>query len=362
MDLSGINTVGGGGFADPPVRPWLDVEGKPINAHGGGLLFHGGRAYWYGECRPEGPASLNARIGVAVYVSDDLVHWENGGVCLPVSEDPDHPMAPGCKIERPKVLFNAHTGQFVMWWHHDLKGRGHASALAGVAVSDSPVGPFRLHRVQRANLGFWPLNALPEQKVAMVSEATRCSKFGGGPGEGADAHNVLARDYPVGQMVRDMTLFQDDDGTAYHIFASEDNGTIHMAELTPDFLDHSGRYIRAFEGRWMEAPCVFKRNGSFGFLASGCTSWRPNAARSGGAAAMFGPWTEWENPCRGVNPENGVGPELTFGGQSTCVFQIPGEDRYYAMFDLWNPEDLHESRYLWLPLRWEGDRFFIEFA
>ena len=30
-------------------------------------------------------------------------------------------------------------------------------------------------------------------------------------------------------MARDMTLFVDDDGTAFHIYASEDNGTLQIS-------------------------------------------------------------------------------------------------------------------------------------
>lgn len=47
-------------------------------------------------------------------------------------------------------------------------------------------------------------------------------------------------------MSRDMTLFVDDDGKAYHIYSSEENLTLHIAELTDDYLGHSGRYIRIF--------------------------------------------------------------------------------------------------------------------
>lgn len=28
---------------------WLDTSGNPINAHGGGILYHNGMYYWYGE-------------------------------------------------------------------------------------------------------------------------------------------------------------------------------------------------------------------------------------------------------------------------------------------------------------------------
>jgi len=33
----------------PPGEVWLDTAGKTINAHGGGMLYHNGTYYWYGE-------------------------------------------------------------------------------------------------------------------------------------------------------------------------------------------------------------------------------------------------------------------------------------------------------------------------
>lgn len=32
-----------------PGEVWLDSAGQAINAHGGGMLFHEGTYYWYGE-------------------------------------------------------------------------------------------------------------------------------------------------------------------------------------------------------------------------------------------------------------------------------------------------------------------------
>ena len=32
-------------------------------------------------------------------------------------------------------------------------------------------------------------------------------------------------------MARDMTLFEDDDGTAFHVYASEENGTLQISQL-----------------------------------------------------------------------------------------------------------------------------------
>ena len=34
-------------------KVWRDTEGNVINAHGGGVLYHEGKYYWFGEHRPE---------------------------------------------------------------------------------------------------------------------------------------------------------------------------------------------------------------------------------------------------------------------------------------------------------------------
>lgn len=47
-------------------------------------------------------------------------------------------------LERPKVLHNHQTGKFVMWMHIDDAQYGWARV--GVAVSDSPLGPFSYER------------------------------------------------------------------------------------------------------------------------------------------------------------------------------------------------------------------------
>ncbi len=36
-------------------------------------------------------------------------------------------------------------------------------------------------------------------------------------------------------MARDMTLFVDDDGQAYHLYASEENSTLHIRGLTDEY-------------------------------------------------------------------------------------------------------------------------------
>ena len=36
-----------------PGVEWLDTNNEKINAHGGGILYHEGIYYWYGECKSD---------------------------------------------------------------------------------------------------------------------------------------------------------------------------------------------------------------------------------------------------------------------------------------------------------------------
>ena len=178
--------------ASAPALPnggiWKDTDGVHINAHGGGLLKDGDVWYWYGEHKVEGKAGNRAQVGVGCYSSRDLVTWKNEGIALKVSNEEGHDIEKDCILERPKVVKAPATGKYAMLFHLERKGLGYKDARVGFAVSDSPTGPFSFVRSCR-------------------------------PVDGK-------------MMSRDMTVFVDDDGSAWHIFASEENSTLHFAELT----------------------------------------------------------------------------------------------------------------------------------
>lgn len=243
-----------------------------------------------------------------------------------------------------------------MWFHLELKGQGYNAARAGVAISDNVTGPYEFINSFRPNAGHWPINLDDKYKVPLSKEELKNINFTGGPNEAAKECKVLRRDFKGGQMSRDMNLFVDDDQKAYHIFASEENGTLHISQLTDDYIFYAGKYVRAFENRWMEAPAICKRNGKYYLVMSGCTGWAPNAARSAVAESMFGPWKELGNPCIGKNADT------TFGGQSTCIVKVLGkEDAYVAFFDIWRPENAIDGRYMPLPINFTDDDFKIEY-
>ena len=136
-----------------PGQEWPDRKGEHINAHGGGLLFHEGKYYWYGENRPA--RGFTTEVGVEVYSSSDLMNWEDEGVALAVSEEAGHDIERGCIMERPKVVRNPKTGKFVMWFHLELKGKGYAAARVALPRAILRWGRSGLS-VLCAECGKWP--------------------------------------------------------------------------------------------------------------------------------------------------------------------------------------------------------------
>ena len=323
---------------------WYDDGGRHINAHGGGVMKYEDTYYWFGEHKDD--RTSDAMVGVMCYSSKDLVNWHNCGVALSVTEPApnqsnnrnfrrrgattDSDIERGCILERPKVIYNPVTKKFCMWFHLELKGQGYNAARYGVAVADRPEGPYKFLYSSRANAGTWPIEGSP-----------------------MNFDEYLRRDFSTGQMARDMTLFVDDDGKAYHIFSSEENFTLHIAELTADYLHHTGKYTRVAPGGQNEAPAIFKHDGTYWMITSGCTGWAPNEARMFSAPSIWGPWTQHPNPCRGPLEEK------TFNGQSTFILEVRSENqevRYIFMADIWRPHRPRDARYIWLPIEFENGK------
>lgn len=333
-----------------PGQEWPDRKGEHINAHGGGLLFHEGKYYWYGENRPA--RGFTTEVGVEVYSSSDLMNWEDEGVALAVSEEAGHDIERGCIMERPKVVRNPKTGKFVMLFHLELKGQGYAAARVGFAESDSPVGPFRFIRSLRPNAGKWPVDFSRRdiRKAKKLKEADYKEWWTPEWREAIREGLLLARDVPGGQMSRDMTVYVDDDGKAYHIYSAEENLTLNIAELADDYLDYTGRYVRVAPGGQNEAPAIFKRDGVYWMVTSGCTGWAPNEARMFKATSLWGPWEQLPSPFVGKDAKK------SFHTQGTYIFKVEGtEDGFVFMADRWNPRSLKNSRHIWLPIDFEAD-------
>jgi beta-xylosidase len=337
-----------------PGEIWPDNNGVHINAHGGGILFHEGTYYWFGEHKIEGGAGNVAHVGVHVYSSTDLYNWKDEGIALPVSDDPKSEIVKGCIIERPKVIFNKKTGKFVMWFHLELLGQGYSAARSGVAVADKVTGPYHYLGSLRPNAGVWPSNVPDELKKPLsAAEAEAISKIHlpGGPVPDYPKESLFRLHHEGGQMARDMNLFVDDDGKAYHIYSSEHNGTLHISQLTDDYLKPAGKYIRIFPGDFNEAPAMFKHRGKYYIISSGCTGWAHNPARLSVADSIGGPWKSLGHPAVGTDEQKAT----TFQSQSTFVLPVQGKkDAFIFMADRWRPENAIDGRYVWLPIEFDS--------
>ncbi|MEO5681757.1 MAG: glycoside hydrolase family 43 protein [Chitinophagaceae bacterium] len=295
-----------------PGQLWNDVQGNPINAHGGGLLFYNGLYYWFGEIK-KGPTTRVAYVtswenyrtaagGVSCYSSADLHNWKFEGIALsPNQGSPNHDLHTSKVIERPKVIYNKKTRQFVMWMHLDYED--YSYARTGVAVSDKVTGPFRFLKTDQLN----------------------------------------------GQESRDMTLFQDEDEKAYIVYASEDNASIHINLLSDDYLRPSNIEKRILVNKHREAPIVIKHQKKYYLFTSGCTGWKANALSYAIATHPLSEWYLFDNPCIGSGATN------TFNSQGTFMIPMPGKDNAFIFLaDRWNQTDLQDSRYVWLPMRFHN--------
>ena len=188
------------------VNPRRDVAGEIIDAHDGCLQFFDGRFYLYGTAygNSDGYGMSNR---YRVYRSPDLVGWTFAGELLK-----DQPTG---VYYRPYVVFNPRTRKYVLWYNwYPAKWNGQT----GVAVSDSPVGPFSL-----------------------VNSNVRLSHPGAGDG----------------------SLFVDDDGTGYFIYTAIGEGyTVRVERLTPDYLGATGQTSRLLAAGG-EAPLLFRRGNTY---------------------------------------------------------------------------------------------------
>jgi len=305
-----------------PGEVWRDVNGQPIQAHGGGILVHSNVYYWYGEDRTPG-----GRGGVACYSSTNLYDWKREGVMLSRADLPRYYDSPTF-VERPKVIFNPRTKKFVMWMHAEQAGYHYA--CAGIATSDTPTGPFVF--------------------LKTIRPITNDFEF---PADDPNGQKQF------GATFRDMNLFVDDNGGAYVFYAAEDNWTMYVVQLNDEF---TGTKTPAIENKtWArillrahrEAPAPFKASGRYYLITSACTGWAPNAADCAVAKNVLGPYQSLGNPCIGTNANK------TFGTQSTFVLPAPGrKGKFIFMADEWRPQDLADSRYIWLPLISKSDGAF----
>jgi hypothetical protein len=219
------------------------------------------------------------------------------------------------------VIYNDQTRKYVMWYWFHMQ---YPSVMMMVAVSDTPTGPFQVL----------------------------------GPKEvGTD--NGFASDH---------NLFKDDDGKAYLVYTDHEtqatatpgsNGryAIRIDSLTDDYLNSNREGAYAID-HGCEAPAMIKYQGKYLVAASGVAGW-------GGTANYY---TVADSPLGPYGPRKLLTGDNDWGGQLTSLLYVKETNGVLAMFDQWwvtrdehhakaprpGSTDLNESRYLWLPLSFDG--------
>jgi len=282
--------------------PLFDTNGDFAHAHGGGILQYGGYFYYFGENRNYN--GDDTFFAVSCYRSKDLKKWEFRNHVLTRDADADLEFA---KIERPKVVYCVATGKFVMWAHKEY-GSDYNQARAAVAWCDTPDGKY-----------------------------TYVGSFN-----------------PLGYMSRDCTLYVDGDGSGYFLSAANNNADFHLYKLTSDYLSVDYLVTKIWVGLSREAPCLFKRNGIYFIVSSGCTGWSPNQGKYGYASDLAGPWSSLYD----------VGNSTTYSSQSHYVLTLEGSEgtSYMYMGDRWARvwgDYTDRSRYIWLPLEFSSDTSMV---
>ena len=300
--------------------PWHDTDGNIINASDGGILFAEGKYHWYGQALRPMPFSTNGKggqtttTGVVMYESEDLLNWKYEGVILACSDDPNSPLYAPMRFERPKIIYNEKTKQYVLWCHYVKYPGDHGTtdgtAEAGVAVCDRVNGTYQ-----------W-----------------------------------LGTCRPVDNMlVRDCMLYKDSDGTAYFIYdrdatpqakaGEKADRCLYIVKLSDDYLSFTDCYKRIDACYWREAPVIIHKGDYYYMITSGLSGWQTNQAEAFRSHHLMGTWESIGDPC--IDDFT----HTTFNTQGSNVFQVNGkEDFFVVMFERHNTSNFLECSYIWLPV------------
>ncbi|GAB2979466.1 family 43 glycosylhydrolase [Saccharothrix stipae] len=212
------------------------------------------------------------------FSSTDLVNWTDHGVVL------DH--GPGVSWAdnsawAPAVA--AKNGRYYMYFSGGAAS-GDTSKHLGVAVSDSPTGPFR--------------DALGRPLI----------RAGAYPGQAID---------PM--------VFTDDDGRSYLYWG---NGAAHVVPLNADMVSFDPAAVRTITpSGYREASFVLKRNGTYYFM------WSENDTRDENYQVAYatgpsplGPWTK-----RGVVLQKRLDLGIKGTGHHSVV-KAPGTDTWHVAY------------------------------
>jgi hypothetical protein len=285
------------------IEPRRDVNGTIMDIHDGTLTYFAGLYYYYGAsyglCKEPAGDSGCSDVGVgkcgfqlnhnvSLYTSTDLKTWQFKGHVFEMARDSPVPAIQFC----PKVLYNALTKKWVLWYNWIAKG-DFSKSYYGVATSSDSHGPFK---VVNSNI-----------------TTLRYANTG------------------------DFNLFLDDNGKdAYVIYTSHITGPgethkMSIEKLAPDFLSSLGAQASSgyFGQTFVEAPAMFQRGNMYYAVFGTCCCY----CKKGGPVTYY----------TSTNP---LGPYKT--GQVISA-NIPAQQTH--IFSFLTP---HGPRYMWQGDRWQS--------
>lgn len=336
-----------------PGELWLDTKGQPIQAHGFSVFYKDGLYYWYGENKEFTKAGGTIwHWGVRCYVSEDLYNWEDKGLIIPPQpEDLMSPLHPTYCMDRPHIIYCEKTKKYVAWLKIMAGGDNATSQFMSVMQADNFLGPYEfVHKIYK------PLQMDTGDFTLQVDEETKKAYF------------IFER--PHFELV---TVTLDETYT----------------EVTEEYSKH---YQNLFPPYTREAPTYFEHNGKKYIFTSGTSGYYPNPSQVAVFDEFHGEYIDLGNP------HIGDVSNTSFSSQITSVLKIPGKELYIACADRWKPEreameqssqviegmkryfadytpdespkealplpgkeseqmeDTSVSRYVWLPIEWEGEK------
>ncbi|KAL1749134.1 glycoside hydrolase family 43 and carbohydrate-binding module family 35 protein [Schizophyllum fasciatum] len=265
-----------------PGAAWADTDGNVIQAHGGGFLKASLLSY----------GSFKA---VSCYSSSDFMTWNRETDALTPKDGTN--ISSSNIVERPKVIYNEKNKEYVMWFHSDSSNYG--AAQQGVATASTPCGPY-----------------------------TYRESF-----------------QPLGAQSRDMGIFVDDDGTAYVLYASDNNQNFKISRLDDDYYTVT-KQVNQISSSTLESPGIFKRGGTYYLIASHTTGWAPNPNKFFTASSIDGTFSS----------EADIAPSKTRTYYSQNTYDLPIGDAVLYAGDRWRSKLLGSSRYIWLPLTFDSGK------
>lgn len=213
------------------------------------------------------------------FSSTDLVHWTDHGVILDLGPDvtwaDDSAWAP---------TIAARDGKYYFYFSGGLSS-GNTAKQLGVAVADSPAGPFR--------------DALGKPLVASGSYS--------------------------GQMI-DSAVFTDDDGKSYLYWG---NGNSYQVPLNDDMVSFDPAKVKTYHpANYNEGSFVIKRNGTYYFM------WSENDTRSADYRVAYatgdspvGPWSDRVGVILAKDAALGI-----LGTGHHSVVRAPNSDDWYIAY------------------------------